>query len=177
MVWPSFGAFTRVFWIFVWCFLKLFAQLSLIRYIYNNPERRKRATIVCLLKKILQGACADVFTRPTLANIVAVPYKRAQHCCATLRRSQNNRNVGTSLAKSLTGFKLYATSANKCQHCCGSMQTDATRHNIGRQCCVHLHEWNLGLYRGQGNWPSKCLQFFQKKKKSYADALHRVVGI
>ena len=32
--------------------------------------------------------------------------------------------------KSLTGFKLHATSANKCQHCCGSMQTDATSHNI-----------------------------------------------
>ena len=29
------------------------------------------------------------------------------------------RNVDT---KSLTGFKLYATSANKCQHCCGSTQ-------------------------------------------------------
>ena len=32
--------------------------------------------------------------------------------------------------KSLTGFKLYATSANRCQHCCSSMQTDATSHNI-----------------------------------------------
>ena len=28
--------------------------------------------------------------------------------------------------KSLTGFKVYATSANKRQHCCGSMQTDST---------------------------------------------------
>ena len=64
------------------------------------------------------------------ANIVGVPCKRAQNCCATLRRSQNNRNVGTCWAKSLTSFKLYATSANKCQHCCGSMQTDATSHNI-----------------------------------------------
>ena len=64
------------------------------------------------------------------ANIVGVPCKRTQHCCATLRRSQNNRNVGTCCAKSLTGFKLYATSANKCQHCCGSMQMDATSHNI-----------------------------------------------
>ena len=32
--------------------------------------------------------------------------------------------------KSLTGFKLYVTSANKCQHYYGSMQTDATSHNI-----------------------------------------------
>ena len=41
--------------------------------------------------------------------------------------------------KSLTGFKLYATSANKCQHCCGFMQTDATSHNtvgpINVGCC------------------------------------------
>ena len=56
------------------------------------------------LKKILQGACADVFTRPTLLGFHA--------CCAALRRSQNNRNVGTCWAKSLTGFKLCATSAN-----------------------------------------------------------------
>ena len=60
-----------------------------------------------------------------------------KHCCGSmqtdttlLRRSQNNRNVGTCLAKSSTGFKLYATGANKCQHCCGSMQADATSHNI-----------------------------------------------
>ena len=26
-------------------------------------------------------------------NIVLLPYKRTQHCCATLHRSQNNRNV------------------------------------------------------------------------------------
>ena len=51
-------------------------------------------------------------TNATTANIVVVPYKRARHCCATLRRSQNNRNVGTRCAKSSTGFKLYATSAN-----------------------------------------------------------------
>ena len=96
-----------------------------------HAERRKRAAIVCFLKKILQGACADVFTRPTC--------KRAQHCCATLRRSQNNRNVETCLAKSLTG-KLYATSANKCQHCSGSMQTDETSHNIVGSNLAHTCE-------------------------------------
>ena len=46
------------------------------------------------------------------ANIVVVPCKRAQHCCATLPRSQNNRNVGTCCAKSLTVFKLYPSNAN-----------------------------------------------------------------
>ena len=96
-----------------------------------QKSRKKKTRYDCLfLKKRLQGTCADVFTRLTLANIVAVPCKWAQHCCAMLRLSQNNRNVWTCCAKSLTGFKLYATSANKCQHCCGSMQTDATSHNI-----------------------------------------------
>ena len=50
---------------------------------------------------------------PTLLGVVG------QKCCVRLHGP-----------KSLTGFKLYATSANKCQHCCGSMQTDATSHNI-----------------------------------------------
>ena len=31
--------------------------------------------------------------------------KRIQHCCATLRRSRNKRNVGSCWLKSLTGFK------------------------------------------------------------------------
>ena len=74
----------------------------------------KNATIANIvggrLKKrciLVQWACAV-----HEANIVVVSCKRAQHCCATLRRSQNNRSVGTCCAKSLTGFKLYATSAN-----------------------------------------------------------------
>ena len=50
---------------------------------------------------------------PTLLDVVG------QQCCVRLHGP-----------KRLTGFILYATSANKCQHCCGSMQTDATSHNI-----------------------------------------------
>ena len=50
---------------------------------------------------------------PTLLGVVG------QQCCVRLYGP-----------KSLTGFKLYATSANNCQHCCGSMQTDTTNHNI-----------------------------------------------
>ena len=34
--------------------------------------------------------------------------KRIQHCCATLRRPRNKRNVGSYRLKSLTGFKLCA---------------------------------------------------------------------
>ena len=50
---------------------------------------------------------------PTLLDVVG------QQCCVRLHGP-----------KSLTGFNLYATSANNCQHCCGAMQTDATSHNI-----------------------------------------------
>ena len=48
-----------------------------------------------VIHKDLQCVCAGVFTRPTLwfhAN-------GRIHCCATLGRSQNNRNVGTCCAK------------------------------------------------------------------------------
>ena len=41
--------------------------------------------------------------------------KRIQHCCATLRRSGNKRNVGSCWLKSLTGFKLCATTRNNIQ--------------------------------------------------------------
>ena len=50
-------------------------------------------------------------------------WKRIQHCCATLRRSRNKRNVGSRWLKSLTGFKLCATTSNNMQQ---GVQTDAT---------------------------------------------------
>ena len=145
-------------------FLKLFAQLSLIRHVYNNPERRKRATIVCFLKrkKKLQGACADV---------VAVPCKRAQHCCATLRRSQNSRNVGTCWAKSLPGFKLYATTANKCktllwfhangrnksQHCWAQQCWVLLANNVG-SVCMGLKARSNGCNIAQHCWTQHVWQ-------------------
>ena len=117
-----------IFCLNVSCFLKLFAQLSLIRHVYNNPERKKRATTVCIVfEKKNYKARTQTFSR---GQHCWGSCKRAQHCCATLRRSQNNRNVGTCWANSLTVFKLYAKCANKCQHCCGSRQTDATSHHI-----------------------------------------------
>ena len=141
--WRIFSRFSG-FFLNVWCFLKFFAQLSLIHHVYNNPERKKRPMIFCFLKKILQDVCADVFTRPTLANIVAVPCKRAQHCCATLRRSQNNGNVGTCWVKSLTSLKLCVTSANVVV--VPSKRTQVTTllgptmlGVVGQQCCVRLH--------------------------------------
>ena len=69
---------------------------------------------------------------PTLLGVVG------QQCCVRLHRP-----------KSLTGFKLYATSANKCQHCCGSMQQRTQQVTtllgptmlgaVGQQCWVRLH--------------------------------------
>ena len=70
LFWCIYSRFS-IFCLNVSCFLKLLAQLNLIRHVYNNPERRKRATIVCFMKNILQGACADVFTRPTLLGFHA----------------------------------------------------------------------------------------------------------
>ena len=49
--------------------------------------------------------------------------KRIQHCCATLRRSRNKISVGSCWLKSLTGFKLCATTPNNMQQ---AVQTDAT---------------------------------------------------
>ena len=48
---------------------------------------------------ILKKIAMRVRRRFREANIVVVPCKRVQHCCATLRRSQNNRDVGTCCAK------------------------------------------------------------------------------
>ena len=66
------------------------------------------------------------------ANVVVVSYKRAQHCCATLRRSQNNGNVGTWSTKSLTGFKLYTASGH-------NVLGPTMLRVVGQQCCIRLH--------------------------------------
>ena len=41
--------------------------------------------------------------------------KQIQHCCATLRRSRNKRNVGSCWLKSLTSFKPCTTTSNNIQ--------------------------------------------------------------
>ena len=67
--------------------------------------------------------------------------KRIQHCCATLRRSRNKRNVGSCWLKSLTGFKLCATTFNNMQQ---GVQTDATC-NIQQCWSTMLRLFALGL--------------------------------
>ena len=49
--------------------------------------------------------------------------KRIQHCCATLQRSRDKRNVESYGLKRLTGFKLCATTPNNMQQ---GVQTNAT---------------------------------------------------
>ena len=62
-----------------------------------------------------QKVVMRVFRRFHEANIVCSSMQTGETllCYASPIRSQNNRNiVGTCCAKSLTGFKLYAASAN-----------------------------------------------------------------
>ena len=50
-----------------------FAQLRLIQHVYNNAERRNRATIVCFFEKnITRRVCRCFHAEATLAYIVAV---------------------------------------------------------------------------------------------------------
>ena len=71
--------------------------------------------------------------------------KWIQHCCATLRRSRNKRNVGSCWLKSLTGFKLCATTSKNIQQ---GVQTDATC-NI--QQCWELVDNNVASVCTQPN--------------------------
>ena len=64
--------------------------------------------------------------------------KRIQHCCATLRLSRNKRNVGSCWLKSLTAFKLCATTATGCANG-HNMQYPTVLGVVGQQCCVRLH--------------------------------------
>ena len=68
-----------------------------------QQSRKKKTRYDCL--SFEKNITRRVRRRFHEANNAGVPCKRAQHCCATLRRSMNNRNVGTCCAKSLTGFK------------------------------------------------------------------------
>ena len=134
--WCIYSRFS-VFCLNVSCFLKLFAQLSLISYVYYNPERRKtRYDCLFFEKNITMRVCRRFHE----ANIVGVPCTRRNIVALRFAGHRTMEMSGTCCVKSLTGFQLNATSAYKCQHCCGSMQTDATSLNIAgpQQCCVLL---------------------------------------
>ena len=79
--------------------------------------------------------------------------------------------------KCLTGFKLYATSANNCQPCCGSMQTDATC--WAQQCCVRPFAWASkptdGFTTNIHHCLDRCIHLIQKRLSS--ELLHCALQI
>ena len=84
--------------------------------------------------------------------------KRIQNCCATLRRSRNERNVKRCWLKSLTGFKLCAR-ATTCNKVYKRMQ--------------HVSSNNVGSC-----WPGKLCPFaqgftWQKRRKKRVTGLNR----
>ena len=126
------------------CFLKLFAQLSLIRHVYNNPERRKRAAIV-FWKKVLQGAYADVFTWPTLLwshanrrNIVAVRF--ACHRTTEMLGLVGSKvwPVSNCTQQVPTLLWFHANGRNKSQHCWAQQCWVLLANNVASVC--------MGLY-------------------------------
>ena len=62
-------------------------------------HRGRDTTHMTLETARVQCACVG----PTMLEELC---KRIQHCCATLRRPRNKRNVGSYWLKSLTGFNL-----------------------------------------------------------------------
>ena len=138
-----------------------------------QQSRKKKTRHDCLFfEKILQGVCADVFTRPTLLGFHA----------NGRRRSQNNRNVGTCCAKSLTGFKLYATSANIVVVPCKRTQQVTTLlgatllrpfawglrlQNLGVKCTLdpraHVSPRQQVMRRREDLWGRECVKCFFKK--------------
>ena len=105
-----------------------------------QESRKKKTRYDCLVfEKDITGRMRRRFHEAKIVD------KRAQNCCATLRRSQN-RNFGTCWGKSLTGFKLYATSVNIVVVPCKRTQQVTTLLGptmlgvVGQQCCVRLHE-------------------------------------
>ena len=67
-------------------------------------------TILEVVACVLAVVCKRMQQLPTMLGPAVI-----QHCCATLRRSRNKRNVGSCWLKSLTGFKLCSTTRNNIQ--------------------------------------------------------------
>ena len=82
----------------------------------------------CILGKIqpirLWRPCVMSAHGPTMLEELC---KQIQHCCTMLRRSQNKRNVESCCLKSLTAFKLCATTRNNIQQ---HAPESANRHNM-----------------------------------------------
>ena len=152
VVWPSFGAFTRVF------------RFLPKRLMFPQIIRSTQLDTPCLQQNALR---LFVFWKKYY-KARAQTFSRGQHCWgstqtgATLLRydspvtAGNNRNVGTCWAKRLTGFKLYATTANIVMVPYKRTQQVTTLLGptmlgvFGQQCCVRLHG-PLGLIETEAN--------------------------
>ena len=77
--------------------------------------------------------------------------KQIQHCCATLRRSRNKRNVGSCWLKSLTGFKLWQQHPTTCKRGCKRRQR-LTSNNVGSCWPTMLHPFARGLSSNVFEW-------------------------
>ena len=104
---PTMLGVVAICWHFKYCVVHA-KERNNCQHCWQFSKEAMHSDTIILKKKIAMR----MYRRFHDANVVVVPCKRAQYCCATLRRSQNNKNVGTCFAKSLSGFKLYTTSAN-----------------------------------------------------------------
>ena len=114
---------------------------------------------ISVLQIKFQCPCMTLVTSQITCNIVYILKEIAQ-LTSKLKAHANGRNkqllrvVGQKCCirlygpKSLTGFKLYATSANKCQQVPTLLWFHANGRNmlgptmlrvVGQQCCVRLH--------------------------------------
>ena len=85
---------------------------TLLRYASAITEQKKCSELPAQKFDRFQTLRNNSQQDATTCNRVC---KRIQHCCATLWRSRNKRIVGSCWLKSLTGFKLCATTPNKTQ--------------------------------------------------------------
>ena len=170
--------------------LTFFPQIIVfIRHVYNNPEIRKRATIACFWKKILQGACSDVFTRPTLLgfhangrNIVALRFAghRTIEMLGLVGPMQTDPTLLGPTMLWLVAF--VCMEPQQCWHLLALVAYSlkqvkllaqqvpifllfCDRRSVAQQCCVRLHGTatilaNVGLVKTSAHAP--CNIFFSK---------------
>ena len=79
------------------------ACLTVLLLANNNGAAVLSRSCICVWNETMCNA------RASPKQMSEEPCKRIEHCCATLRRSRNRRNVGSCSLKRLTCFKLRAT--------------------------------------------------------------------
>ena len=139
-------------------------QLLLVSFVLlkAHANGRNKSQHCCVLLGVFGQQCYVRLQEPkslTGFKLYATTANKCQHCSGSMQTYATSHNIAACCwgfldnnvatvcmgLKSVTGFKLYATSANKCQHCCGSMQTDATclgptmLRVVGQKCCIRLH--------------------------------------